>query len=117
MNTVIKNGNNIDFGVDCGTTWKINMNWTEDDGTPIDINGYIGRMYLKRNYNTPTAFEITTTNGRMTLGTGTISWVVTDEDTRDLSGSYIYDIELESFNGEVTRLYQGSVNMSPEVTR
>lgn len=117
MNTVIKNGDNIDFGVDAGSTWKISMTWNNNDGTPIDLNGYIGRMYLKRDYNKPISFEITTENGRMTLGTGTIAWTVTDEDTSTLSGQYIYDIELQSFLGEVTRLYQGSINISPEVTR
>lgn len=117
MNTVIKNGENIDFSVDAGSTWMISMNWNNNDGTPIDLNGYIGRMYLKRNYNTPSAFEITTDNTRMTLGNGTIAWTVTDEDTSTLSGQYIYDIELESFLGTVTRLFQGSIKISPEVTK
>jgi len=117
MNTVIKNGENIDFSVDSGSTWKISMNWTNNDGTLIDLGGYIGRMYLKRNYDKPIAFEITTTNGRMTVGMGLINWTVTDEDTANLSGSYLYDIEMQSFNGEVTRLFQGQVVFNPEVTR
>jgi len=117
MNTVIKNGDNIDFGVDSGSTWKINMTWTNNDGTPIDLGGYIGRMYLKRNYDKPTAFEITTTNGRMAVGLGFINWTVSDELTGTLSGSYLYDLEMQSYNGEVTRLFQGSVVFSPEVTK
>lgn len=116
MNQVIKNGDNVDFKVDAGQTWRIYLTWTENDGTPIDLNGYLGRMYLKRNYNSVAALMITTSN-YMTLGTGFVQWEIPKEVTTDLSGEYIYDLELESFNGESSRLFQGSVVISPEVSR
>jgi len=117
MNQVIKNGENIDFKVDSGSTWIVNITWTDNNKVPIDLTGYIGRMYLKRNYNTPIAFQITTDNLRLTLGNGTIYWNISDELTSTLSGSYIYDLELQSYQGEVTRLFEGSVVFSPEVTK
>jgi hypothetical protein len=42
--------------------------------------------------------------------------VITDEKTTTLTTSGVYDIELES-GGEVTRVLQGKVRLSQEVTR
>jgi len=118
MNKVIKNGDKIDFSVDCGSTWTVRFDYTDNDGNPIDLLGYIGRMYLKRNYNTPSAFEISTVIGNMVVANGYVTWTVTDEETSTLlSGSYIYDVELESYDGTVSRFFEGKVVFNPEVTR
>ena len=116
MNKVIKNGNNIDFEVDQGTTWPVDMVMQNNDGSLIDYSGYLARMYLKRKLNGPAALQMTTSN-YISLGLGFIRWNVPDEVTADLSGEYIYDLELESFDGTVQRLFQGNVTLSPEVTR
>ena len=117
MNSVIKNGDNVDFKVDAGSTWVVNLTWTQNDGTPIDLGGFTGRMYLKRNYNATAALMLTTENGRMTFNMGSIILSLDDETTGTLSGSYLYDIEIQSYLGEVTRLFQGTFVVSPEVTK
>lgn len=116
MNKVIKNGNNIDFEVDQGTTWLIDMVTQNNDGSLIDYSGYIARMYLKRKLNSEAALQMTTSD-YITVGLGFIRWNVPDEITAELSGEYIYDLEMESFDGTVQRLFQGNIILSPEVTR
>jgi hypothetical protein len=65
--------------------------------------------------------ELTTANGRITLGgvLGTITMVAQDEVTTTLPEirKGVYDLELESAGGEVTRLLRGSVEIIRQVTR
>jgi hypothetical protein len=64
--------------------------------------------------------ELTTANGGITLGgvAGTIELFVSDDASAAFtwqSGSW--DLEIEFPGGDVRRLAQGTVNVSPEVTR
>jgi len=59
-------------------------------------------------------------NGRITLGgaLGTISLDLTAEETAAIIWDRgVYDLELESGDGTVTRLLQGSFTISKEVTK
>jgi hypothetical protein len=64
--------------------------------------------------------ELTTANGRIALGgaAGTITLSISATDTEALtSGRAVYDLELVSGSGIVTRLLQGVATISRNVTR
>lgn len=64
--------------------------------------------------------ELTTVNNRIVLGgaAGTIELIVAANVTTALTpGLYVYDLELVSGGGEVTRLIEGNFNVKAEVTR
>jgi hypothetical protein len=64
--------------------------------------------------------ELTTTNTRITLGgvAGTVTLTVDAATTANLTPSlYVYDLELVSGGGVVTRLIEGNFNVKAEVTR
>jgi len=64
--------------------------------------------------------ELTTANSRITLGgtAGTVNLLVAATVTAALTpGLYVYDLELVSGGGEVTRLIEGNFNVRAEVTR
>jgi hypothetical protein len=64
--------------------------------------------------------ELTTVNSRITLGgtAGTVNLLVAANVTAALTpGLYVYDLELVSGGGEVTRLIEGNFNVRAEVTR
>jgi hypothetical protein len=65
-------------------------------------------------------FEASTTNGLIVLGgtDGTIALTIPASDTGGFTWlKGVYDLNLASSGGVVTRLLQGSVLVSPEVTR
>jgi hypothetical protein len=67
-----------------------------------------------------TILELTNQNGRITLGgaAGTVSLNVAANVTANLTpGLYVYDLEVVSGGGEVTRLVEGNFNVKAEVTR
>lgn len=112
--------NRLDFTIQQGETWTRQITW-DIDGTAVNITGYTGRMYLKRDYtDTATAFELTTGNGRITLTTpasGIFTLSISSTSTDTLSGEYVYDLEMESGGGVVTVLLRGSISVLPSVTK
>jgi hypothetical protein len=67
--------------------------------------------------------ELTTANTRITLGTttatkGQVNLLLPANTTATLTpGQYVYDLELVSAGGEVTRLVEGNFVVKAEVTR
>ena len=106
--------------IEQGATFELSIIWKDDNDTPIDISGYSARMQIRKTYDSDPVISLTNdSDGGIVLGgvAGTIA-ITIDADTTDdieiLRGRY--DLELE-FNGVVTRLLQGIVNISREVTK
>lgn len=105
-----------------GATFRKRLVWKA--GTPkvpVDLTGCTARMQVRAEVESPDfLLELTTANGGITLGgaAGTVDLYVSDETTSAITWtSGVFDIEIEHPSGEVTRLAQGSVGVSPEVTR
>lgn len=105
-----------------GATFRKRLTWKAGTpAVPVDLTGCTARMQVRAEVESPTALlTLTTENNRITLGgaAGTIELYVSDEDTGaiDWDGG-AWDLEIIHPGGEVTRLAQGSVSVSPEVTR
>jgi hypothetical protein len=99
----------------------MNLLWKDSTGSPVNLTGYTARMQVRQKYSsTTTLLNFTTENGAIVLGgvLGTIAITGAATVTDDLVGKTgVYDLELVSSGGIVTRLVQGSVYISPEVTR
>ena len=69
---------------------------------------------------TDLVIELTTVNGRIVLGgaAGTIQLLIDATDTKALDPQLKsrYDLELEDASGTVTRLVQGTVKVSENIT-
>jgi hypothetical protein len=94
-------------------TWKI-------DNVAVNLTGYTARLQARVDVeDTETVLSLTTGSG-ITLGgaLGTISLDRTATQTAVLpTGEFVYDLELQSGAGVVTRLVQGQLTISAEVTR
>ena len=106
-----------------GATFNPTITWKDEAGDPVSLLQYTGRMHVRSNYadsGVDIVISLTTENGRMTLGglNGTIVLYIDADDTDGLpSGTFKYDLELESSTGVVTRLLKGNFKIDPEVTR
>jgi hypothetical protein len=89
--------------------------------TPVDLTGYTARMQVRASAAaTAVLLDLTTENGGITLGgtDGTITCTSSATQTAALTfGTGVYDLELVDGSGVVTRLAEGSVCVSREVTR
>jgi hypothetical protein len=106
-----------------GATWHYELLWeTGTPAAPVDLTDYSARMQVRAEIASDTTLLDLTSDlgGAITLGgaAGTIDLDLTATETADLTpGTHVYDLELESDTGTVTRLLQGSFVISPEVTR
>lgn len=106
-----------EHAIDCGATYQCTVTWTDSNGNPINLTGYTARMKFKNKHGGTTLASLTDSSG-LTLGgaLGTIAIAIPDETTATMSGSGVYDLELESAGGVVTRVLEGSWEAKPEVT-
>jgi hypothetical protein len=85
-----------------------------------DLTDYTARMHVRKYVDSAVpSIILTTENDRITLGgeDGTIQLFIRAEDTRSLTTSGVYDLEIISPSNEVDRIVQGNFTLSLEVTR
>ena len=108
-----------DFEIEQGTTLNKQMVWKDSTGAPVDLSGYTARMQMRPSVSSDTVLlNLTTENGGITLGDalGTITLHFTEADTSALPKGGVFDVEL-IIDGNVTRLVQGAISLSKQVTR
>lgn len=107
--------------IEQGATFRYNLIWKDSGGVPVDLTGYTARMQIRRRHTDGTALlSLTSTAGDIVLGgsAGTVVVVATAAGTATLPARpSVYDLELISGDGTVTRLVEGEVTITPEVTR
>ena len=107
--------------LDCyqGANFDYELTWTVA-GSAVNITGYSARMQV-RQYAESTAVALSLVSGTgITLGgtAGTIALSAVATATSAVeAGQYVYDLELVSGAGYVTRLVQGTLTVWEEVTR
>jgi hypothetical protein len=107
------------FTIEQGATFNLLMTWRIDN-VAVNLTGYIARLQARIDVDETDTILSLTTGAGITLGgaAGTISLDQTATQTALLpKGEYVYDLELQSSGGIVTRLLQGELNISAEVTR
>jgi hypothetical protein len=115
--------------IEQGATFTLGFNWytagtpidgVPQQGDPYDLTGWLARMQLRKTQQSPILLSASTTDGRITLGgtTGRVDIKFADEDTDALTTtSCLYDLELEDPQGNVYRLLEGGVTISPNITQ
>jgi len=88
---------------------------------PVDLTGFTAAMQIRQTVQSSTVlYSASTAGGQIVLGgtAGTIALTIPASATAGFSWIRgVYDINLTSSGGIVTRLIQGNVIVSPEVTR
>jgi hypothetical protein len=99
--------------LDVQFTYKINK-------FPVNLTGYSARMQVRELHTSIDTLVSLTTGSGITLGgkAGTINILIPSTNTEGFKAvPHVYDIELISPNGSVTRILEGTFNITPEVTR
>lgn len=89
---------------------------------PYDLENHTARMQVRRTVDsTSYQIELTTENGGIVLESagekGEIRIIMTDSQTAALTSDGVYDLEIISGGGNVSRVIRGSFTLSLEVTR
>ena len=108
--------------IDQGADWYVNFTYYTDatQTTPVNLTGYTAALQLRSEpYDSTSALSLATGSGiTITGATGFIAVHATASQTGAIqSGYYYYDLEITSPTGIVTRLVQGQITVTPQVTR
>jgi hypothetical protein len=111
-----------DTTIEQGATFSISVTWKDSNSTPINLTGYTARSQFRKTYEaTTTVLDLTTANSGISLGgtAGTITLTASATTTAALTApsNGVWDLELVSGGGTVTRLLQGAYVVTPEATR
>lgn len=107
-----------DLVIEQGATFSLTITLKKPNKLPFDLTGYTGRSQIRKNYAATDVIASFSVAVPSPQKDGKVVMSLTDEQTAALAIiSGVYDLELESPTGEVTRVLQGKVVVSPEVTR
>ena len=111
----------VSLKINQGATFRHKFTWSTADGTPVNLTGFTGRMQARASIDNPVAVvTLTTENGGIILSPtqGEIQLFISALATSQMvDRKLVYDIELQSPAGEVTRVAMGTIDVSKEVTR
>ena len=96
---------------------------TEQNPSPYEpyvLTSHTARMQVRRTLESTTPLiTLTTENGRISIsgGSGLITLSISAADTAALTSNGVYDLEIISSGGIVSRVIKGTFTLSLEVTR
>ncbi len=121
------------FTIEQGSTVDFEIQYKDASNNPVDLTGYSGRMMIRSGYadGSPTTYvtllssldpdgtglNFNGSNGTTPLTSGSIGIFISAASSSALTFSEaLYDLEIVS-GSAVTRLLEGKVRLSKEVTR
>lgn len=103
-----------------GATLSLTLTYRDSSDALVNLTGYSARMQVRESVRAADTLLSLTSGSGITLGgaAGTIVLTVSATATAALPrGEFVYDLELVSGSGVVTRLIEGSFTVRAEVTR
>lgn len=101
--------------IDQGSTFSTNLTLTDENGDPLVLTGYTANSQIRRWYTSTNASATFATS--INVNNSVITLSLTANQTSNLTfGRYVYDVEL-SDGSEVSRIVEGIVTVTPQVTR
>lgn len=112
------------FVIEQGTTFTLELQYKDSNSVPVDLTGYSGRMQIRPVVGSPITYlclssSIQADGTGITFPTptsGTINLYISAVSSSQLTFDQgVYDLEIAS-GSIVTRLIQGNIQLSKEVT-
>lgn len=101
--------------IDQGTTYSTSIVLTDTDGTAIDLTGYTIESQIRKTYTSSTYVAFTTSKDD---ASGTIFLSLSANQSSNLvAGRYVYDVEITSTTNVISRIVEGIITVTPQVTR
>jgi hypothetical protein len=119
------------FVIEQGATFTIQLAYKDNTGTPIDLTGYSGKMQIRPTVTSDTVYltlssslssdgsglNFSGSGGLNPPVSGTIGVIIAAETSNNLNfDQAVYDLEIYK-QSTVTRLIEGQVKLSKQVTR
>lgn len=105
-----------DLLIEQGSTYRRSVPVLDDTGAPLDVTGWSVRGQIRLTHDSPTT--VYDLGPHLTVTGTAVELVIPAEASSAWVWRWgVYDVEIVDPGGSPTRLIQGSVGVSPEVTR
>jgi hypothetical protein len=104
------------FTIEQGTTFSRVLT-LQENGSAMNLTGYSVASQMRSTHDSSTV--VATFSGSVTnASSGQITLSLTNSQTSAIEEAiYVYDVEITSGAGAVTRILEGTITVTPEVTR
>lgn len=103
--------------VDQGATYETTLDLIADDGTAINVAGYVFSGQIRKSYYSKSAtanLTISVTNA----ATGNVMMSLNAATTANIkAGRYLYDVKMIDTANVTTRIVEGIITITPQVTK
>ena len=104
----------VNLVVDQGSTFQTSVTFNDENGNTINFSTYSGAAQMRKHFTSSNSVSFSvnmTSNGVITLG-------LTANQTANLTSvRYVYDLEVTDSSNLISRLIEGIVTVTPNVTR
>jgi hypothetical protein len=106
-----------DLIVDQGADFSVNLDLKHEDHSPVNVAGYVFASSLAKSYYTANvSANLTVTVANAALGNLVLS--LNAATTSNIAaGAYYYDVKARDTANVTTRIQQGIITVTPQVTR
>jgi hypothetical protein len=101
--------------IDQGTTYTTDLNLTDENGDPLILSGYTANSQIRKHYTSSNSV-VFSTSINATAGVITLS-LTANQTANMVGGRYVYDVELTDASNSISRIVEGIVTVTPQVTR
>jgi hypothetical protein len=99
-----------------GTTFNTTITLDDVYGSVYDLSGYTANSQIRKSYYSANATATFSTS--INASSGTITLNLSSNVTANISpGRYVYDTTIRDNSGNVTRVLEGIIDVSPRVSR
>jgi hypothetical protein len=104
----------INIVIDQGTTFNTTYTIHDAIDEPIDFTGFTANSQIRKSYSSSNSYVFDVSLSNTGLVTLSMNAATTSSIT---AGRYVYDVEVESLSGVRSRIVEGIVTVTPQVTK
>lgn len=102
--------------VDAGSSYSNIISVTATNGQALDLTGYTVASQIRKSYSSSIAYSFNASV--YNAATGKIRLQLTPTQSEAIpSGRWLYDVEITSSSGAKTRVVEGIVTVTPQITQ
>jgi hypothetical protein len=105
------------LSIDQGATFTSDITVKDINGNVFDLTGYTANAKMAKGYSSTRTRTVISTTFATDRTTGVLTISLTANQTATLDAErYVYDVEITSSAGSVTRVLEGIITVRPEVS-
>jgi hypothetical protein len=104
------------ISIEQGSTWSLSLAVDSSAGIDLNLTGYTFAAKLAKSHYDDNPVSVTAALSNASEGKFLLSLTASQTSLLDAAIEYIYDVEITSASGVVTRLIQGRATISAGVT-